>query len=132
MGNYYSKINQVEASGMSHILSLFKWAKDYGWTSQKLNDEYLDYLKLIKVDKYPRYVRSYLTGVRDTLNAQIQYSELEFCYTVDGKEYSTRKDSEMYYEKHGISPSELHKRATTSGHYWIKTGNPYFVDEVDR
>jgi len=116
---------------MYEIIRMFKTAKKYGWSSTALNEHYLDYLKMINVDKYPRYVRSYLSGVRDTLNAQIQFADLEFCYIVDGKKYSIRRESDMYYEKHGITPSELHKRATLSGHYWIENGNAYYESKVD-
>jgi hypothetical protein len=131
MGDYYSKINQVENSGMHHIIRLFKMAKEYGWSSEKLNNEYLTYRKQININKYPRYVSSYLQGVRDTLTAQIQFSDLEFCYIVEGVKYSTRKDSDMYYEKHGIRPSELHKQASVCGHYWIENGNAYYESPVN-
>lgn len=131
MGDYYGKINRVESSGMNYIINLYKTAKKLGWSSSKITDEYLKYRELIHIDKFPRYVSSYLNGVRDTLNAQIQFSDLEFCYTVDGIKYSTCRESDMYYEKHGITPSQLHKRATMSGHYWKETGNAYYEGPVD-
>ena len=132
MGDYYGKINQVESSGMHFIIGLFRSAKRLGWSSSSINEKYLDYMKVAGIKKYPRYVRAYLQGVRDTLTAQIQHSDLEFCYRIKGKKYSIRKESDAYYEKHGISPSELHKRADVSGHYWIEAGSAYYEGPIDR
>jgi hypothetical protein len=52
--------------------------------------------------------------------------DLEFCYIVNGKKYSIRKNSPDYYANHNISPKQLCNNMKFSGHYWIKTGKLFF------
>jgi hypothetical protein len=65
----------------------------------------------------PQWVKSYVSGYRDALREQ-QRRKLVFCYTVDGKLYSTHRNRDDYYEKHGLGPKEVYEQATFCGHYW--------------
>jgi hypothetical protein len=132
MGDYYSKINAVEQSAKNFLIGLFKRAKEQGMTSSDINELYLAYRKQIKIEKYPRYVSSYITGVHDSLQSIAHNDDLEFCYVVKGKRYSVHKDSPLYYESHGFSPKEIYDLAEQCGHFWKESGKPYYVDKHEK
>lgn len=132
MGDYYSKINEVERRALEFVISLYRRAKKQGMTSNQITELYLAYRKQVKIEKYPRYVSSYMAGVKDCLRSQIQHDDLEFCYVVKGKRYSTHTDSPLYYEKHGFSPKEVYDKAEQAGHFWKESGKPYYVDDHDK
>jgi len=76
--------------------------------------------------KTPQWAKEYVRGYAACRKARIEREMIEFCYIhKDGKRYSIRKDSPLYYEKHGLSPKELHDGAVANNHYWIHNGNPY-------
>jgi uncharacterized cupin superfamily protein len=127
MSDHYSKVNEMESRGLHAVMRLWKDAREYKWTSSKIHDKFLEYKKFNKLDKYPRYVSSYLQGVFDCEKAKVQFNELEFCYVIEGKLYSTHGDSPRFYESHGFSPKEVYDKASHSGHYWIGSDKPYYV-----
>lgn len=129
MGDYFDKINAVERQALNFIISLFRRAKEQGMTSDELHELYNAYRKQVKIEKYPRYVSSYIMGVFDSLKALAQDNDLEFCYVVDGKRYSIQKDSPLFFEKHHFSPKEIYDLAEQCGHFWKESGKPYYVDE---
>lgn len=114
--------NNKRIMGVQKIDSLYYTARACGLTSMEMSERFINILEHLKA---PQWVNWYLRGYRDCLWAGLFQNDLEFCYIVDGKRYSIRKDSELYYEKHGISPKELSDKQTSSGHYWIKTGKPF-------
>jgi len=74
----------------------------------------------------PYWVISYLEGVESMLRDILFREKLEFCYTVEGELYSTRRESSRYYEKY-FKPSELNKKQSASGFYYQDTDKPYFI-----
>lgn len=130
MGDHYARINQAEASAKHFIVSLFSRAKKEGLSSDEIHDAYREYREKIKINEYPRYVSSYLRGVFDGLNESVHRHDIEFCYIINDKRYSVRRESPLYYEKHGFSPKELHDKASHSGHFWIVAGKPYYVSSM--
>jgi len=132
MSRYYHKVNEAETTGRHFITRLFKNALEYGWSSREIQDKYNGYRADINLQQLPRYVSSYLTGCFDTLSTKIHNEDLEFCYIVKGKRYSIRKESDMNYEKCGITPEALSSSYTESGYYWIKTGKKYFSRKTTR
>jgi hypothetical protein len=85
----------------------------------------------------PGHVLSYLRGYRDALNNALYHDGyggwLVYGGFVDGVFYSTHRDRDDYYEKHGIASADYADdgRVTARGHYWWKHGiKPYFTDEA--
>lgn len=129
MSRHYAKVIEVESNGKNFLIGLFDRAKRYGWSSSKIQEEYQNYRESIKIKNFPVYVSSYLTGIYDVLTSQVYNNDLEFCYVVKDKKYSIRKESPMYYEKHGLTPKSVYDLSSGSGHFWIESGNTYFYSK---
>ena len=131
MSKSWKQIHKLENSAKHFLVRLYDSARNLGWSSEIIGQKYRDYLKDAGTDKFPRYVRSYIDGMRDIQTVLLE-KELEFCYTIDGIKYSIRKESDMYYEKHGITPQVLCEKATLCGHYYISNGCVYYEDKPHR
>lgn len=131
MGDYYSKINKVEERARHFMVSLFNRAKEQHLTSSEISDAYLAYRNQIGLDKYPRYVSSYITGLHDSLQTVIHNENLEFCYVIEGEVYSIDKDSPRYYEEHGFTPKSVYEKAEKSGHFWKDSDDPYYIGKQE-
>ena len=123
---------QIRGQMTGQINSLFQMAMLWGdITAEELTKRLIEITHPKSPKSIPEWVRCYCQGVSDTLHNQLYQDHLEFCYTLeDGNRYSVRKESNRYYEKHAITPKELHDRSISSGHYWIKSGKPYFIRKV--
>jgi hypothetical protein len=128
MSKSFKQISHLESTAKHFLLKLFKSASEQGFSSSEINKKYLEYREQVDINSFPRYVSSYITGIRDVLAAQIE-SEMEFCYVIGDKRYSIRRESDMYYEKHNLSAKDIYEKSSISGHYWIKTGKPYFKSD---
>ena len=75
---------------------------------------------LANMGKVPYWVHSYLNGVWDCLTAENYRDHLVFGGMIEGKFYSTHRDRDDYYEKHGISACDYSDdgRVMQRGHYW--------------
>jgi len=126
MSMTWKKKFAIRDSGLHRINSIFHGAEVYGWTSKQLNDNYLNFV-LDQPKSLPKWIKHYWEGVRD-LNQHLLYRyKLEFCHIIDGVRVSNWKESPIYYEKLGYSVSQLSN--CPNGHYWIKTGKPYFIGD---
>ena len=85
-------------------------------------------MEITNIKGAPYWVKAYLDGVESVLRDNLYRYHLEFCYTIDGKLYSVNRGSDRYYEKFGITPSELNERQTSYGHYYIGSDKHYFKD----
>lgn len=113
----------IENQGKNFLYSLFSTAKRSGMESKEINQKVIDFRSIFPKD-VPRWVTGYWNGVRAVLSDDLYKNHLEFCYWVEGVKYSVRRDSDMYYAKHDINPSQLFD--CPNGYYWIKTGKLYF------
>ena len=109
---------------ISDLQYLYSRAESFGFTSQKINEEYS---KIIP--QAPAWVRAYVDGYRRALDDALYRDKLEFCYIHEGIRYSVRDGAE-----HGtdqlyamIEPSTIPK--LVHGHFWIKTGKPFFIGD---
>ena len=118
-----SRALKIRDRGKMAMQNLYSKAQIYGMQHMAINTESMQILKRCK--NTPYWVIAYLEGYESALRENLYRHHLEFCYIVEGVRYSIRKDSEMYYEKHGISPRELNEKQEGCGHYWIKSGKPY-------
>jgi hypothetical protein len=126
MGKTFNQISKMEDNGKYFIMDLWKRAKEQGLDSNEIHDRWRKYSEQTSLNDFPRYVRSYLSGVYDCMKALCTRDDIEFCYFVEGTRYSIRKESDMYYEDHGITPQELHeKQEKHKGFYWIESGKFY-------
>jgi len=130
--SYYDRVIKAENNAKHFIIRVFGNAKQYGWSSEQINKEVLDYKSRAKIGSYPRYVSSYISGCFDMMTALAYSNELEYCYMIGDKKYSIRKESDMHYTKHGITSQDLCEKSSYSGYYWIATGEIYFGGEVKR
>jgi hypothetical protein len=131
MGDYYSKINKVEENARHFMVSLFNRAKEQHLTSSEISEAYLNYRETINLNKYPRYVSSYITGLHDSLQTVIHNENLEFCYVIEGEVYSIDKDSSRYYGEH-FSAKEVYEKAEKSGHFWKESDDPYYMGKHEK
>ena len=111
------------------ISTIYSIAKITEPTSEVLQKRVLDCLKSLPKGT-PNWVKSYLAGVRDALHDRI-LNHTEFCYWLDGKRYSIRKPSPLYYQKHDIKAQDLSEKSTGKGFYWIAGGNLFWEGEKD-
>jgi hypothetical protein len=117
---------KVKAQAVSNVFGIFSSARIYKSTSTEINDRFLNLKKSLPKGT-PQWITHFLDGMREVLVANLYFDALEFCYLVDGKLYSTSKESDRYYGKHEITPEELHNRQESSGHYWIDTNKVFFI-----
>ena len=129
MSKHYDRVNKIENDAKNFVVRLFTEAKKYGWTSRQITQEVNNYRNRKEVHHFPRYVSSYLSGMVDVMTTLAYANDLEFCYMIGTKKYSIRRESDMYYEKHGITPKDLYDKSNYSGYYWIDTGHVYFGSE---
>ncbi len=107
--------------------SLFSRAEHFGFTHDQMlieRDKIYDKLK-----ECPRWVHAYLNGVWDTLQDNAYQKDLVYGGKINGKFFSTHKNRDDYYEKHGIEPREFAGggKVTLCGHYWSRTLKPFFT-----
>lgn len=80
----------------------------------------------------PYWVNAYLDGYEKALRDELYRDSLMFGGFYDGVFYSTHRDRDDYYEKHGVEPAEYadNGKVTARGHYWKTTATPkpYFID----
>lgn len=126
MGMTWKRKFELRDHGLNSINSIFHQAKTYGHNHMQLNKDYLDFVKN-HPKSLPRWIKSYWDGVRDLNMALLYRYELEFCYIINGIRVSTWKDSPINYEKMGFEVRQLTN--CPCGHYWIKTGKPFFEGE---
>jgi len=119
------RVYKVQDRAKHTMFSIYSSAKSYKSTAAEIRGRVLE-LKESLPKGTPYYVKSFLYGMEEVLQADLYRYCFEFCYTVDGKLYSTCKKSDRYYEKHDITPSQLQARSTANGHYWTDTDKPYF------
>jgi hypothetical protein len=118
-----NKRNQAK----SRLVDLYSKAEIYGMTSDEINTAYNDILA--DLAKAPQWVRAYLDGCRSILNDQAYRNQLVYGAFIDGKFYSTDRNRDDYYEKHGLSAnvfSESEKQQI--GHYWARNLRPYYIN----
>ena len=111
-----------------YIKSLFSRATHYGLSHDEMLRERNEiYDNLLK--KTPYYVKSYLSGVWDTLTDELYRNHLVYGGKIEGIFYSTHKDLDNYYEKHGIEPREFadNGKVKERGHYWKHNLRPFFI-----
>lgn len=109
--------------------SAFHLAKISKMTSTQLNGQLIEIRKNFP-KRTPAWVSHFLDGMQEVLREDLYRNHLEYCYVLNGTIYSTRKDSDRYYEKHGLTASDLGKGATSGGHYWIETDKVFFSVEI--
>lgn len=114
---------KIKWSGETTVSGIYSSAKLYKSTSREINKRYLDF-KAQLPKSTPRWLTSYFDGMVKVYTDNFYRYDLEFCYWIKDVKYSINRDSDMYYEKHGIKPSELCDMP--SGHYWINSDKPYF------
>jgi hypothetical protein len=108
----------------TRIHDLISLARVCGFTSSELHNKSVELFNKYPKD-LPQWVRWYCNGYFEALERVMHDTETEFCYTVNGKRYSIRKESPIYYGNK-ISPKELHDKQENSGRYWIKSGKLYY------
>jgi len=120
------RVYKVQDRAKHTMFSIYSSAKSYKSTSSEIRKRVRELFDSLPKGT-PYYVRSFLRGMEEVLQANLYRYCFEFCYTVDGHLYSTCRKSDRYYEKHDITPSQLQSRSTANGHYWADTDKPYFV-----
>ena len=113
------RIKRVGINEVNCVLSFGRICKS---TFQDINKRFAEVLESLP-NGTPEWVKWYLKGRFEAgRNSYYEY-HLEWCYRVKGKLYSTRKASERYYEKHGITLGYLWDKK--NGHYWLDSDRPF-------
>lgn len=84
--------------------------------------------------KAPAYAREFARGYERALSDELYHRYLVFGGKIEGVLYSTHRDRDDYYEKHGFAPSVYADDGlvTQRGHYWRDdTTKPFFISERD-
>ena len=124
-----TSLNKQRAAIM-RIKDIFSTAEICGLSHSEMND------RIFKIQsdliKCPQYVKSYVSGFRDCLFDQLyKQNKVIFGMMKDGKFYSTHRNREDYYEKHGFSASEfnyqMNENRNLVGHYWADNIKPFFI-----
>ena len=88
------------------------------WLNAELRKVYDETLKGV-----PQYVREYANGYKDCLYQSV-WREVEFCYLIEGKWYTTNRNSESgrpHWETTGIYDMSGKEYC----HMWIHADKPY-------
>ena len=115
---------KIKIAGKQAISSMYRTARRNHYPASTIHTNYLDYIKGLPKGT-PQWVKFYLQGYRDCESERI-YEILEFCYVVDEKLYSVRRDSGRYYESYDITPKYLNDHHSSSGYYYRDTEDIYF------
>lgn len=86
-------------------------------------------LEANKIGNYPAWVRAYADGYWRALVDHAYRADLVYGGFVGDVFYSTHRDREDYYEKHGIEPREYADdgKVRQRGHYWKECLKPFYV-----
>ena len=118
-----SRAVDIKMKNETRVMDLMNKAKIFKVGSSDIHNDFIK-LKEALPKGTPYYIKSYLDGMyRYGINMFYKYN-LEFCYWINNTKYSVNKASNMYYEKHGIKPSELCDMP--SGHYWKDSDKIFF------
>ncbi len=99
------------------IADLYSSARMFGMASTEISKRRNEIVATLP-KKAPAWIMEYIQGWERAMRSVMQ-REVIFFYTMpDGKMYSTWRDRDDYYEKHGIGPREVYEQAVYSGHYW--------------
>ena len=110
--------------------SAYSHAKEFGLTSDELNESLAQARKRIAPAKTPGWVFSYLSGYSRALSQSLYRDSLIHGGIINGIFYSTHSSRPDYYGKNGIEPAAWSKDATVTGHFWKhNVEKPFFVSE---
>ena len=113
---------------LSAIESMVYAAKLSSVTSEQFNQDSQDIFATIS--HCPRWVRDYCQGFLDCERKRIQRGLISGGF-IEGIFYSTHRDREDYYAKHGIEPREWAEKyqggqVEDSGLYWAHNTKLWF------
>jgi hypothetical protein len=126
MGMSYKRKFEIRDRGKEIIAGIFSSGKAYGLNHIEMHNRYMELVNR-QPKSIPRWIKSYWEGIWDVYMGFTYRYDLEFCHIVNGIRVSNHKESPIYYEKLGISVRDLCNKPC--GHYWIKTGKPFFEGE---
>ncbi len=103
----------------TRVNDIYSCARIVGMESSAINQAYID-AKAQMPKGTPGWVFSFVDGYIAALNDDLYANWLEFGGFIDGEFYSTHRNSERYYEKHGFDAIEYsdNGRVLNRGHYW--------------
>jgi len=123
-----SRSIDIQMKNETRVMDLMSKAKIFKMESCNIHSEFIN-LKESLPKRTPYYITTYLDGMyRFGTNMFYRYN-LEFCYWINNIKYSVHRDSNMYYEKYSIKPSELCDMPC--GHYWKDSDKLYFATKED-
>ena len=117
----------------TRVSDIFGAAESFGSTSDALNERIKTHIwdemgrKHGKRAVYSNYLRGYVQGLTDLRRDMLYRAHLEFCYVgADGTRYSTRKGAARTTEEFFTAGKGSELGKLPNGHFWIKTGRPFY------
>lgn len=132
MGMHFKTAYNHHKRVMSQIAGLYQWAQQFGMLSSEICDKRNAIVDTLPKN-YPSWILHHIEGWEQCMRGIIA-RQVVFCYTVDGKLYSTHRNRDDYYKKHGFGPKEVYDKASFCGHYWDINGvlKLYHGSEIKR
>src|SRR5215510_10669847 len=120
MSDHFRRHLRLRDKARDALVDLFSCGPHYGMTHNAMLERREKIRETVK--KSPHWVRSYLDGYWDALQANAYRHDLVYGGMFDGRFLSTHSDRPDYYEKHGVEPSAFSTMVDNNrhavGHYW--------------
>lgn len=113
----------IKMKGSTTVNDIYSMGRIFKMKSEDITKKFIEFKNGLPKGT-PQWVKYYFDGLADCHIGYYYKYDLHFGYWIDNKLYSVHRDHPMYYEKHGIKPSELCDRP--SGHYWIDGDKPFY------
>ena len=118
---------------VQRIKDIYSTAEICGLSSSQISERVnLHVYSVLTEKKAPQWAIYFVKGYEKCIIDNLYRYKLIFGIWHKGIFYSTHRDHEDYYEKHGISPIEFNLSLCNKnkpGHYWSENLKPYFNKE---
>lgn len=127
MGFDFNRSLRVRNEAAGKLYNLFSSAEHFGFSHTEMLTRRNAMFHAVGVDRAPRWVGSYLQGLWDYWQQSAYRHHLIYGGKIDGQFYSTHRERDDYYEKHGIEARDYadNGRVKDRGHYWKNNLKPF-------
>jgi len=108
---------------LSQLGDLYRIARISRPTSSEISRRFVSEILDGTLSKTPQWVRYYIKGYRDCLDRAL-WPEMEFCYKVDGRWYTTSHDTDKP-RWDTLPPEKFDMSGRPCGYFWRNTEKPF-------
>lgn len=114
----------TEIKAVERLRSTFRTARYCGYTKDWINNRITEvYNNLPK--RFAMSRRTTIHAIQHVLWSEMMERDLEFVYLLNGKTYSTYKNTKHHKPTHKANPKMLYENNHGGAFWWIEKGLPY-------